>query len=98
MNFKSFVIAEAIIRLLKDANKKKLIAELVAKVEEISRTNLGPRSEKVQLEVIRNVLLPLCGELTKDDAESTRQYREALALEFARVSKEQQGNSQEVVK
>ena len=71
--------------LLNDADKKKLIVELVGKIEEISKKSLGKYSERVQLEVIEKVLLPLCGELTKDDRQSLETYRLLLTREFERI-------------
>ena len=85
MLFQATIIAQGILLLLRDADKKGLVTELVGKIEEMSKKNLGKHSERVQLEVIEKVLLPLCGELTNDDPESTKLYRLLLERELERV-------------
>ena len=85
MLFQATVIANSLLMLLHDAKKKGLITELVGKLEEISKKNLGKYSERVQLEVIESVLLPLCLELVSDDPESLKRYSFLLDLQYELV-------------
>ena len=71
--------------LLHDAEKKGLIIELVGKIEEISKKSLGKHSERVQLEVIESVLLPLALELVSDDTESLKRLAILLDLQYELV-------------
>ena len=85
MGFKSWAAAEAILYLVKDAKRKDLIPDLVSKIEAISKENLGGYSERIQLEVIENVLLPVCRELVKDSPESGRKYQALIEAEYSRL-------------
>ena len=85
MIFQATIIANGILMLLHDAEKKGLVTELVGKIEEISKKNLGKFSERVQLEVIESVLLPLCLELVSDDTESLKRLAILLDLQYELV-------------
>lgn len=80
--FRTQAVAYAILYLVKDADRKGLIREIVERVEEISRKNLGSNSEKVQMEICEKVLLPFCRELLGDTKDGRYKYHEIIAREF----------------
>ena|SRR3990167_6723626 len=82
MIFQSTIIANGILMLLHDAEKKGLIKELVETLEKVSQKNLGKHSERVQLEVIESVLLPLALELVSDNTESLKRYQFLLDVQY----------------
>lgn len=87
--FQSSIISGAILFLLKDADRKGLIKDIVEKIDKIADQNLEKKSEKVQLEVIAKVLIPIAKEMMEDaDAETKRAYLGLVAIEFSRLDQE----------
>lgn len=82
MIFQATIIANGILMLLHDAEKKGLIVELVGKIEEVSKKNLGKFADRVELEVIEKVTLQINRELVNDEPESLRIYRLLLEREL----------------
>ena len=67
MGIKAFVIAQGIVALIKDANKKGTIIELAEHIDRIADKDLGTSSEKVQQKVVSSVLLPLAKKLMEEN-------------------------------
>lgn len=86
--FKTTIIANTILFLLKDADRKGLIKDLVQKIDEVSDKELGESSEKVQLEVVKKVLIPLMKELMADSDKKTKlEYLGLIATEFGELDR-----------
>jgi len=81
-SIQTYAIAQAISYLVKDADRKGLIKEIVENIEEVSRKNLGAYSDKTQIEIVEKVIIPLARELMKDTRESRLAYHAAIAKAF----------------
>ena len=90
MSFKAAVqrklIASAIIYLVNDANKKNLIPEIVKRIEEISQREIGSYSDKTQIAVVQDILIPVAREILCNTTEGAIAYRAICAKEFQAVS------------
>ena len=90
MSFKSAIqrklIASAIIYLVKDANKKNLVQEIVKRIEEISQREIGSYSDKTQIAVVQDILIPVAREILCNTTEGAIAYRAIVALEYQKVS------------
>ena len=89
MSFKSAIqrklIASAIIYLVKDANKKNLVQEIVKRIEEISQREIGSYSDKTQIAVVQDILIPVAREILCNTKEGAIAYRAIVALEYQKV-------------
>ena len=92
MSFKAsvqtYAIAQAISYLVKDADRKGLIKEIVERIEEISEKNLGIYSEKTQIELVEKVIIPIARELLGDTKEGRLRFHAIVAQEFTRSDQE----------
>src|SRR3990167_8178462 len=82
MGFKDILKSQAILTLLNNLKKDKVIPGIVDKIEEISKAQLKGYSDRIELKVVEDVLLQICRELVNDSRESLCIYRVLLEREF----------------
>ena len=82
MGFKDILKSQAILTLLNNLKKDKVIPGIVDKIEEISKAQLKGYSDRIELKVVEDVLLQICRELVNDSRESLSIYRVLLEREF----------------
>ena len=81
-SIQTYAIAQAILYLIRDSEKKELLDEIVVKIEEVSSKQLGHYSESVQKEIVEKVLIPLAKRLMSDTKEGRLAYHATIAREF----------------
>ena len=90
MSFKQAIqrklVAEALVYLANDTEKKGLVEEVVKKVEEMSVKNLGAYTDKTQIAIVEKILIPVAREILCNTTEGAVAYRAIIALEFQKVS------------
>ena len=82
MGFKDILKSQAILTLLNNLKKDKVIPGIVDEIEEISKAQLKGYSDRIELKVVEDVLLQICRELVNDSRESLSIYRVLLEREF----------------
>lgn len=80
--FASLIKAQAILSLLRHAQKDEIIPDLVETIDTIAGKHLGGHDERIQAKVVEDILLPIARELVSDDAESIKRYRLLLTREL----------------
>jgi hypothetical protein len=74
----SFILATSLRLALNHVDKASLIKNLANDIDKVSDANLGSRSEKLQEDMVRLLLLPLAKELMKEDHDA---YKRLLIKE-----------------
>jgi len=63
----SFILATSLRLALNHVDRSSLIKNLANDIDKVSDANLGKRSEKLQEDMVRLILLPLAKELMKEN-------------------------------
>jgi len=80
------IAAEAISYLARDLEKKEIVPDIAAKVEEMCQKNLGSTyTPKVQLDIVEKLLVPLGEALLCDTVAGAEEWRRILAKHFAKI-------------
>lgn len=67
MGFKNLAMAYALHNILKSKAVDKKVDEIVDGIDSLADTNLKRNSEKIQKQIVTNILLPVCSGLLKED-------------------------------
>ena len=76
MSLQTFLVAKAIVGVLKTKNIKKAVADLAAKIDQSIDAKMRQQSENIQKAIVVNVLLPLASELMKEDQDDYQRILE----------------------
>ena len=76
MGFQSYVMAHALIYAMKCVGEKDHIKDVVEKFDHLLDDSFPKRSENIQRELVKNVLLPLCAELMREEKQKFNQILE----------------------